>query len=100
MAKNPDDLDKVIFVCTAKDCRQAGSKEIYKELKSTLKDAKALRTMRVIRTRCTSNCKRAPAIAVMPDNRWILGRSPDASVAQVLELIGLTRQNEDKRSDD
>lgn len=87
MAKHPEAFDRYIFVCTGKDCRKAGGKEIAKTLKLALRAEKRLKDTRVIRTRCTDNCKRAPVLSIMPDNRWILDQSPEETVAQCLSVV-------------
>lgn len=89
MAKHPEDFSHYIFVCTGKDCRKRGGKDIAKALKQELRAAKSLRTTRVLRTRCTDNCKRAPVVAAMPANRWVMAQSPEDTVRSVLEIVGI-----------
>ena len=45
-----------IFICTGKDCKKNGSKELLKELKKYRKGKK----LRVIKTKCMDHCKKGP----------------------------------------
>lgn len=87
MSKKPEDFSTYVFVCTGKDCRRKGGKDIAKQLKGEVRAQKRARDTRVLQTRCTDNCKRAPVIAIMPANAWVTRLSVDASVEEVLRQI-------------
>lgn len=93
MSKKPEDFSTYVFVCTGKDCRRKDSKDIAKTLKSEIRAGKRVRDTRVLQTRCTDNCKRAPVIAIMPANTWITRLSVDETVEEVLRHIGDTGES-------
>lgn len=87
MAKDPNSILNVVYVCTGSSCKKAGGKDIYKHLKNEMRDEKLLRDNRIVRTKCTSNCKRAPIVTVMPANAWIHSRTPKQSVSAAMILL-------------
>lgn len=95
MAKDPNSIQNVVYVCTGSDCKKAGGKEIYAEIKDAMRDARLLRDNRVIRTKCTDNCKRAPIVAIMPANRWVHDLSPRDTVAEAMAILSLAQGTTD-----
>ncbi|MGK7390560.1 MAG: (2Fe-2S) ferredoxin domain-containing protein [Candidatus Cyclobacteriaceae bacterium M2_1C_046] len=51
---------KYIFICTGSDCKKAGSKKMTKELSKYLKEEKLRSSVRIIKTKCMDQCKKAP----------------------------------------
>lgn len=64
--------ETVIYCCCGSKCKKNGGKEIYKSLKSQVKEHKLKRKVQVIKTGCTDRCKWGPVVAVMPENEWYL----------------------------
>ncbi|MBT1700130.1 (2Fe-2S) ferredoxin domain-containing protein [Fulvivirgaceae bacterium PWU4] len=60
----------VLYVCCGSKCKKHGGKQLYKRLKSSVKERSLKRKMQVIKTGCTDRCKIGPVIAVMPQNTW------------------------------
>jgi (2Fe-2S) ferredoxin len=60
----------VLYVCCGGKCRKRGGKQLYKQLKSSVKEKSLKRKMQVIKTGCTDRCKMGPVVAVMPRNTW------------------------------
>jgi NADH:ubiquinone oxidoreductase subunit E len=60
----------VFYVCCGSKCKKRGGKELYKGMKHWVKENRLRRTLQVIKTGCTDNCKRGPVVAVMPKNQW------------------------------
>lgn len=51
---------KYIFVCLGKDCKKAGAKELGKQIQREIRKAGLKGQLRIIKTNCTGNCKKAP----------------------------------------
>jgi (2Fe-2S) ferredoxin len=64
--------DCVLYVCCGGKCKKRGGKEVYKSLKSAVKERRLKRQVQVIKTGCTDRCKHGPVVAVMPRNEWNL----------------------------
>ena len=63
----------VLYVCCGSKCKKRGGKQLYKNLKSSVKaDRSFKRRVQVIKTGCTDRCKMGPVVAVMPKNEWHL----------------------------
>jgi NADH:ubiquinone oxidoreductase subunit E len=60
----------VFYVCCGSKCKKRGGKHLYKQLKHSVKGNHLKRSVQVIKTGCTDNCKRGPVVAVMPKNEW------------------------------
>jgi NADH:ubiquinone oxidoreductase subunit E len=60
----------VLFVCCGGKCKKRGGKQLYKQLKSTVKGNSLKRQVKVIKTGCTDNCKKGPVVIQMPENIW------------------------------
>jgi len=55
---------KLIFICNGSDCKNAGAKKLYKELKETTDEASLKGTCKYIKTKCMDMCKTAPNVIV------------------------------------
>lgn len=63
MSKDQDiDQQQFIFVCNGKDCKKHGCKDIQKAIKSELKRSRQQKAVKVIGTKCTGKCKKAPVV--------------------------------------
>ena len=62
----------VFYVCCGSKCKRKGGKQLYKQLKSELKQRDLKSHVQVIKTGCTDRCKKGPVLAVMPQNEWHL----------------------------
>lgn len=51
-----------IFLCTGKDCKRNGSKELYRDLPELLKKKNIRSKVRVIKTKCMDHCKKGPNV--------------------------------------
>jgi len=72
-----------IFVCNGKDCKKNGCKNIQKAIKSELKQQKQQRALRVIKTKCTGKCKKAPVL--IAKEQWMT----EMNVKKTLDLVNL-----------
>ena len=55
---------KLVFICIGSDCKRAGAKKLYKELKD-MTDGEGLKgTCKFIKTKCMDMCKTAPNVIV------------------------------------
>ncbi|HYG02619.1 MAG TPA: (2Fe-2S) ferredoxin domain-containing protein [Chryseosolibacter sp.] len=60
----------VIYACCGSKCKKRGGKQLFKDLRSIVKESKHRRQVQVIKTGCTDRCKFGPIVAVMPENTW------------------------------
>lgn len=60
----------VIYTCCGSKCKKRGGKQLFKDLKTRIKESKARKFVQVIKTGCTDRCKFGPIVAVMPHNSW------------------------------
>jgi len=72
-----------IFVCNGKDCKKNGCKDIQKAIKSELKQRKQMKSVKIIKTKCTGKCKKAPVLIAR--EQWML----EMDVKQTMEVIDL-----------
>jgi len=68
--KKIDAHDKVIFICDGKKCCKYND-GLRRAFKQELKDAGLKKSVELIYTDCTDNCKFAPVISLQPKNIWI-----------------------------
>jgi NADH:ubiquinone oxidoreductase subunit E len=81
MSKERD--QQFLFVCNGKDCKKGGCKEIEKAVKSELKQKKQQKALKIIKTKCTGKCKKAPV--VIAKNQWMT----EMNVKKTLEVVNL-----------
>lgn len=93
MAKNPEELQHIVFVCTGSDCKKAGGKKIYGAIKDEVRREKWSKDTRVIRTKCTGHCKSAPVAILMPENRWFMNSDVETTTARVTDAIRHARRH-------
>jgi NADH:ubiquinone oxidoreductase subunit E len=60
----------ILYVCCGSKCKKRGSKQLYKQLKNSVKENSLKKQIQVIKTGCTDRCKMGPVVALMPDNEW------------------------------
>jgi NADH:ubiquinone oxidoreductase subunit E len=60
----------VIYVCCGSKCKKRGSKHLYRQLKSSVKEKHLKGKVQVIKTGCTDHCKKGPVVTLMPENEW------------------------------
>jgi NADH:ubiquinone oxidoreductase subunit E len=68
MSKQRDSIQQFIFICNGKDCKKNGCKELQKSIKQELKSRRKMKAVKVIKTKCTGKCKKAPVL--IADNQW------------------------------
>lgn len=56
-----------VLVCQKSNCWKKGGKQVYEELESTLSDRGLMGEIPLKKTGCLKQCKKAPAIVMMPD---------------------------------
>ncbi len=79
MSKLPKRLqrtDYVVLVCEGKDCKKQGAKDVRKALKNHVKAKGLKRSVLILKTKCTGNCKRAPVCGFNPGNVWVVEATP------------------------
>jgi (2Fe-2S) ferredoxin len=86
MSKGSKAPEKVVYICTGSKCKKKDSKDFYKDLKSTLKDAGLNKEIEIIKTECTGRCKFAPVLAVQPANVW-LREYDEGDISQVMRIL-------------
>ncbi len=57
---------QLILICTGKDCKKSGGKELYRELKKSTAKEPFKGQFKLIKTKCMDMCKSAP-LAVAKD---------------------------------
>ncbi len=72
-----------IFVCNGKDCRKNGCKDIQKAIKSELKQKKQQKAIKIISTKCTGKCKKAPVL--IAKEQWMT----EMDVKKTLDIVNL-----------
>ena len=53
---------KYIFICTSKDCKKNGSKQLTKSLSEEIKKAGLKSTVVIVKTKCMNHCKKGPNV--------------------------------------
>ena len=71
MPKNLQRAQLFVMICHASDCKKRGAKALTNAAKSELKEAGVFKQSRIIKMRCTGNCKRAPICGLLPSNTWM-----------------------------
>lgn len=71
MPKNLERAKLFVMICHSSDCKKKGAKALTRAAKKTLKEEGVFRESRILKTRCTGNCKRAAICGVLPSNQWI-----------------------------
>jgi NADH:ubiquinone oxidoreductase subunit E len=86
MSKGFKTPEKVVYICTGSKCKKKGSKDIYKDLKSRLKDEGLNKEIEIIKTECTGRCKFAPVLSIQPANAW-LRELNEGDVSQIMRIL-------------
>jgi (2Fe-2S) ferredoxin len=81
----------VLYVCCGSKCKAKGGKQLFKQLKSEVKDRHLRKTIEVIKTGCTDRCKAGPVLAVMPMNEWHLQMDEQSAVKVLYAAIEQVR---------
>lgn len=81
MSKDKDDHQQFIFICNGKDCKKNGCKDIQKALKSELKQKKKHKSIKLISTKCTGKCKKAPVM--IAKEKWMT----EMDIPKALEIV-------------
>ncbi|WPP52539.1 NAD(P)H-dependent oxidoreductase subunit E [Catalinimonas niigatensis] len=81
MSKEKDDQQQFIFICNGKDCKKNGCKDIQKAIKIELKKKKQQKYIKLIKTKCTGKCKKAPVLIVK--EQWMT----EMNVPKALEVV-------------
>ncbi|WKN32038.1 (2Fe-2S) ferredoxin domain-containing protein [Porifericola rhodea] len=81
MSREKDLNQQFIFVCNGKDCKKNGCKDIQKAIKSELKKTKQQKAVKLIGTKCTGKCKKAPVLIAKEE--WMT----EMNVPRALELL-------------
>lgn len=93
MSKHPVRIQTLVLVCSGKDCKKAGAKDIARGANKALRTAGLGKSSKVLRTKCTGHCKRAPVLCVMPAGDWIADMNVDDSIATLERaLAGSTNE--------
>ena len=71
--------DSVVCICQGKDCREKGSKELFKYLHKSMKE-KGVRHKKIllVKTKCLDHCKNGP-VAIINNKIITRFRKEDAS---------------------
>ena len=56
-----------VLICQKSNCWKKGGAKVYEELKSTLSDRGLDKQIPIKKTGCLKQCKKAPALVMMPD---------------------------------
>ena len=91
--KNLERAELVVMICDGSDCKKKGSRKLKSCAKSTLKKENMFRRSKVLMTRCTGNCKRAPVAGVLPQGVWL----EKAKTDDIEELIQRAADNLKRR---
>lgn len=83
MAKDPSTLANLVFICTGKDCKKRGAKEIYNDTRSLIRSSGCSRDVRVLKLKCNDYCKQGPVVILMPQQRWLMGSTPAEIRAEI-----------------
>ncbi len=72
-----------VLICQKSNCWKRGGKKVYEELESILGDRGLLGQLEIKKTGCLKQCKKAPALVMMPDK----ARYNRVKPKQVEELV-------------
>ncbi len=81
MSKEKQNHQQFIFVCNGKDCKKNGCKDIQKALKRELKQRRQQKVVKLIGTKCTGECKKAPVM--IAQEKWMT----EMDVHKALEVL-------------
>ena len=56
-----------VLICQKSNCWKRGGKKVYEELESILGDRGLIKQLEIKKTGCLKQCKKAPALVMMPD---------------------------------
>ena len=77
MAKNPNDIEHVVMICSGKDCTKRGAKDLGKALRNCAKEHGCRKTTLFVRTKCAGLCKQGPVVCIQPSNEWVTKATPE-----------------------
>lgn len=63
--------EKIIYLCSGSSCKKKGGKDLGKLFSSFIKKSGLKGKVKVIKTKCTDNCKLAAVAAIQPENIWL-----------------------------
>ncbi|MEO1053499.1 MAG: (2Fe-2S) ferredoxin domain-containing protein [Bacteroidota bacterium] len=85
MGKDYSDYKNFIFVCTGKDCKKKGSKDLLKHFNKEIKAKDAKSKTKVLKMTCTGRCKEAANVIV--NGEWHT-KVKDSQVKKIMKSIG------------
>lgn len=80
MAKDLQEVRKIVFICNGTCCTDGGAEANTTELRDQLKREELWDTMHTVRTRCMGQCKEGPIVFVHPEGVWY--KEVDTTVAR------------------
>lgn len=83
MPRNPEDIMQVVLVCQGSDCKDRGSREIYRAVKRCVRELELRDEVHIVRTRCNGFCKKGPIVSHQPSNTWLTEATPESACAMV-----------------
>ncbi len=72
-----------VLICQKSNCWKRGGKKVYQELENILGDRGLIEQLEIKKTGCLKQCKKAPALVMMPDK----ARCNRVKPKQVEELV-------------
>lgn len=60
MSKETTDKFDIVCICTGKDCKKRGAKELLRYFKSLKKLPESSKRLKVVKTKCLDYCEKAP----------------------------------------
>ena len=77
MGKDLNKVKHIFQFCDGGSCRKAGSEQVIRDTRASIKNGGWWKEVHTIKTRCNGRCEDAPTWIVQPGNFWYKNLSPE-----------------------
>lgn len=80
MGKDLSQVKHIFQFCDGGSCRKAGSEQVIRDARASLKNQGLWKEVHTIKTRCNGRCEDAPTWIVQPGNCWYKNLTPQKGI--------------------
>jgi (2Fe-2S) ferredoxin len=80
MGKDISKVKLIFQFCDGGSCRKAGSEQVIRDARASLKNQGLWKEVHTIKTRCNGRCEDAPTWIVQPGNYWYKNLTPEKGI--------------------
>lgn len=80
MGKDLSKVKHIFQFCDGGSCRKAGSEQVIRDARASIKNQGRWKDTHTIKTRCNGRCEDAPTWIVQPGNYWYKNLSPEKGI--------------------